>query len=71
MKRPSGTLTTIEPGKALQAGLGTGIQNSLQEIARFYLDLAKQTIPVVEVLPTRNVTVIISEGVELQLKDLE
>ncbi|MEM2073603.1 MAG: TraB/VirB10 family protein [Nitrososphaeria archaeon] len=68
---PSGTLTTIEPGKALQAGLGTGIQNSLQEIARFYLDLAKQTIPVIEVLPTRNVTVIISEGVELQLKDLE
>ncbi|MEM1660976.1 MAG: TraB/VirB10 family protein [Candidatus Bathyarchaeia archaeon] len=68
---PSGTLTTIEPGKALQAGLGTGLQSSLQEIAKFYLDLAKQTIPVVEVLPTRNVTVIISEGVELQLKDLE
>jgi conjugal transfer pilus assembly protein TraB len=66
---PSGTLSTIKPGEAAQAGLGMGVQQSANELMKFYLELARQSIPVVEVLPTRNVTAVISEGVELEVKE--
>ena len=66
---PSGTLSTIKPGEAVQAGLGMGVQQSANEVMKFYLELARQSIPVVEVLPTRNVTAVISEGVELEVKE--
>ena len=68
---PSGTLSTIKPGEAAQAGLGMGVQQASSELMRFYLELARQSIPVVEVLPTRNVTAVISEGVELIIKETE
>lgn len=68
---PSGTLSTIEPGKAVQYGIGTGIQSAANELLRFYMDLARQSIPVVEVLPTRSVTLVISEGVDLALKNVD
>lgn len=59
---------------ALRSGLqalGSGINQASQELMRFYLELAKQSIPVVEILPTRNVTLVITDGVWLNLKDLE
>ncbi|MDK2812632.1 MAG: conjugal transfer pilus assembly protein TraB [Petrotoga sp.] len=68
---PEGTLSTVEPGKAVQYGIGTGIQQAANELLRFYMELARQAIPVIEVLPTRSVTVVISEGVDLVLKDVD
>ncbi|MEM4619115.1 MAG: TraB/VirB10 family protein [Desulfurococcaceae archaeon] len=68
---PSGTLSAIDPERALSAGLGTGISRAMEQISRFYLELAQQTIPVIEVLPTRKVTVIISRGVNLDLKEYD
>jgi hypothetical protein len=35
------------------------------------MDLARQTAPVIEVLPAQKVTVVISEGVELEIKQYE
>jgi len=64
----SGTVSTIEPGKAAQAAVGSGIQSAVGELQKFYLELARQAIPVVEIQATRNVTVVISEGVELEVK---
>jgi len=64
----AGTVSTIEAGKAAQAALGSGIQQAANELQRFYLELARQAIPVVEIQATRNVTVVISEGVELEVK---
>ena len=37
---------------------------------KFLLDLGKQAIPVVEVAAMRPVTVVISEGVEIEVKEL-
>lgn len=65
----AGTVSTIEAGKAAQAALGSGIQQSANELQKFYLELARQSIPVVEIQATRNVTVVISEGVELEVKN--
>ena len=64
----SGTVSTIEPGKMAQAAIGSGIQSAASELQKFYLELARQAIPVVEIQATRNVTVVISEGVELEVK---
>ncbi|MGC8766613.1 MAG: TraB/VirB10 family protein [Brevinematia bacterium] len=66
-----GTLQTVKPGEAFKYGLGQGIQSAANELMKFYLELAKQTIPVVEVLPTRSVTLVVSEGAMLEVKEHE
>ncbi|WP_353684399.1 TraB/VirB10 family protein [Thermodesulfovibrio sp. 3907-1M] len=65
----SGTITTLDTGKAAQAAIGAGVQQAAQSIQKFYLELAQQTIPVIEIQATRNVTLVISEGVELEIKE--
>lgn len=52
-----------------RAGIGKGIQQAAEELQKFYLELARQTIPVVEVGATKKVTVVISEGVDLEIKE--
>lgn len=64
------SLSTGALRSGLQA-LGSGLNQASQELMRFYLELAKQSIPVVEILPTRNVTLVITDGIWLNLKDLE
>jgi len=68
---PQGTLIIPEPGKVISSGIAGGIQSAANELVKFYMELARQSIPVVEVLPVRNVTAVISEGVELIVRDLE
>lgn len=68
---PQGALTVPKPGEVLGSGISSGIRSAADQLVQFYMDLARQTIPVVEILPTRNVTVVISEGVWLELKDYE
>ncbi len=52
-----------------KVGLGKGISQATQELQKFYMELARQTVPVVEVGATKKVTLVISEGVELEIKD--
>lgn len=52
-----------------RAGIGRGIQQAAQELQKFYLELARQAIPVIEVGATKKVTVVISEGVELEIRN--
>lgn len=66
---PLGTTQTIQPGDVLKAGAGSGISQGANELQKFYLELARQTIPVIEVGATKTVTLVISEGVELEIKD--
>jgi len=67
----AGTVSTIETGRAAQAALGSGIQQAANELQKFYLELARQSIPVVEIQATRNVTIVVSEGVELEVKNYD
>ena len=64
-----GTTQSIQPSKILEAGAGSGIAQGASELQKFYLSLAKQSMPVVEVGATKNVTLVISEGVDLQIKN--
>jgi conjugal transfer pilus assembly protein TraB len=61
----------IKPEEVARTTFATGIMQATANLQKFYLDLAAQTIPVVEVQPTRNVTLVISEGVNLEIKEFE
>lgn len=68
----TGTTTqmwTEEDTKAVtKAGIGKGISEAAKELQKFYLQLAEQTLPVIEVGATKSVTLVISEGVNLDIK---
>ena len=66
---PLGTTQSIQPSDVLKVGAGSGISQGSNELQKFYLELARQTIPVIEVGATKTVTLVISEGVELEIKD--
>ncbi|MGK7345008.1 MAG: TraB/VirB10 family protein [Candidatus Nitrospinota bacterium M3_3B_026] len=73
---PLGTLTfkTSEIDKEGVAqffgmGAGAGLSQAAQEIQKFYLDLARQTMPVIEVGATKQVTLVVQEGASLEIKD--
>jgi conjugal transfer pilus assembly protein TraB len=67
---PLGQTQAIDPSQMLQAGAGGGISSAAQQISKFYLELARQTMPVIEVGAVRDVTLVISEGVELEIKEI-
>jgi len=64
-----GTTQTLDTDKAWKAGVGEGIYSAAKDLQKFYLDLGKQTMPVVEVGAMKNVTIVFSEGVDLEIKD--
>lgn len=65
---PLGTTQTVDPKDIAMAGAGTGLSSGFKEIQKFYMELAKQTMPVIEVGATKPVTLVISEGINLQIK---
>lgn len=64
-----GSTQSIDPEKIGQAGLGSGIAQGAHELQKFYLELAKQSMPVIEIGATRNITLVVSEGLELEIKE--
>jgi len=64
-----GTTQTLDSGKIAQAGLGSGLAQGAHDLQKFYLELAKQSMPVIEVGATRNITLVVSEGVDLEIKE--
>ena len=65
----SGISTTLDTDKAVQAGVGKGISQGGHDLQKFLLDLGKQAVPAIEVGARSNITVVISEGVELEVKE--
>jgi conjugal transfer pilus assembly protein TraB len=53
-----------------KSALGTGLSQGAQTMSDFYLDLVKQTTPVIEVGAAKKVTVIVAEGKELEIRDI-
>ncbi|MCL2791234.1 MAG: TraB/VirB10 family protein [Desulfobulbus sp.] len=65
-----GTTATIDSAQVSKSALGTGLSQGAHTLSDFYLDLVKQTTPVIEVGAARKITVIISEGKELEIRDI-
>jgi conjugal transfer pilus assembly protein TraB len=56
---------------ALKSGIGTGLSDTFKNLQQFYLDLAKQTLPVIEVGALKEVVAVISKEVTLEIKEIE
>lgn len=67
---PLGTTQTVGAGDLAKAGVGNGLANGFKDIEKFYMELAHQTMPVIEVSAAKPVTLVISEGVNLEIKKL-
>jgi conjugal transfer pilus assembly protein TraB len=65
-----GSTQIVEPSQVLRSGIGTGVSTAATELQKFYLELAKQTMPVIEVGATKNITVIVNEGVDLVIREI-
>jgi len=66
-----GSTTLIDSAQVGKSALGTGLSQGAQAMSDFYLDLVKQTTPVIEVGAARKITVIVSEGRELEIKEMK
>ena len=68
---PLGSTSTIDPKQLGMAGVGGGLSNAFKEIQKFYLDLAHQTMPVVEIGAARPITLVITKGSTLEIKKIK
>jgi len=66
-----GTTTSVDSAQIAKYSLGGGLSEGSASLHDFYLSLAKQATPVIEVGATKKITVIISEGKELEIRELE
>ncbi len=60
-----GSVGTVEPGKQIQAGIGTGVGKALDRLSQYYITLAEKMFPIIEVDAGRVVDVVLTKGVAL------
>ena len=63
-----GTVRSLDAGDAARSGIAGGLSKSSDKLTDFYLDLARQAGPIVEVGAAKDVVVVIQEGVTLEIK---
>jgi conjugal transfer pilus assembly protein TraB len=61
-----GTVATTSGADAYRSGLGTGVGNALDRLAQYYIKLAEQTFPVIEIDAGREIDVVITKGVRVE-----
>ncbi|WP_176590653.1 TraB/VirB10 family protein [Sphingobium sp. EM0848] len=63
-----GSVRSLDAGDAIKTGVAGGLSKSSDKLTDFYLDLARQAGPVVEVGAAKDVVVVIQEGLALEIK---
>jgi conjugal transfer pilus assembly protein TraB len=63
-----GQTQSIDPGQIGKVAAGEGVQSAASEYGKIIADLVRQQAPVIEVGPTKDVTVVLTEGAWLELK---
>lgn len=58
----TGTVTTVDPSKIAEFGVGIGFGKTLEKIADWYLQRANETYPIIEVSSGRGVDIVLTEG---------
>jgi conjugal transfer pilus assembly protein TraB len=66
-----GTTTTIDSDQIAKYSIGGGLSDGAASLHDFYLSLARQATPVIEVGAAKEITVVISEGKELEIREIE
>ena len=63
---PLGTTQSIEPSKVAQAGVGQGAQTALAKVAEYYLKLAEQYSPVIQLNAGAMVDIVFLKGFPIE-----
>lgn len=63
-----GTITTIDSGQVLRAGVAGGVAKSMDMLARYYIKLAENTFPVVEINAERVLDIVVTKGFTIERK---
>ena len=66
-----GSVQSVKPEDVGWTGLGKGISDAFSEIQKFYMTLAHQTMPVVEIGAARPITLVVTKGVSLEIKKIK
>jgi conjugal transfer pilus assembly protein TraB len=66
---PLGATQTIDPNQMAKYGLAQGITSGTNELVKYYLDLAKQLFPIVEISAGRETDFVFLKGVKLDDED--
>lgn len=69
--QPTGTVSTIDSGKALQAGLFAGSASAAEKLADFYMKLVNDTFPVIEIAAGREVDAVFISGLDFEQEVLQ
>lgn len=65
---PLGTMASTDSNAdAYRAGLGSGVGKALDRLAQYYIKLAENTFPVIEVDAGRQIDVVITKGVRIDV----
>ncbi|MDF3833452.1 TraB/VirB10 family protein, partial [Cupriavidus basilensis] len=64
---PLGSIATASGTDAYRAGLGSGVGKALDRLAQYYIKLAESTFPVIEVDAGREIDVVITKGVRIDV----
>ena len=62
-----GTVASASGANAYRAGVGTGVGHALDRLAQYYIKLAENTFPVIEVDAGREIDVVITKGVRIDV----
>ena len=62
-----GTVASASGTDAFVAGMGTGVSKALDRLAQYYIKLAENTFPVIEVDAGREIDVVITKGVRIDV----
>lgn len=62
-----GTVSNLSGSDAYRAGLGSGVGRALDRLAQYYIRLAENTFPVIEVDAGREIDVVITKGVRIDV----
>lgn len=64
---PLGTIASASGADAYRAGIGSGVGKALDRLASYYIKLAENTFPVIEIDAGREIDVVITKGVRIDV----
>jgi conjugal transfer pilus assembly protein TraB len=62
-----GTIASASGADAYRAGIGSGVGQALDRLASYYIKLAENTFPVIEIDAGREIDVVITKGVRIDV----
>ena len=66
---PLGSVATTSGSEAYRAGIGSGVGKAMDRLAQYYIKLAEQTFPIIEIDGGHEIDVVLTKGVRIDNTD--